>query len=199
MVNCSRDFNCSNHAKDLHANPTSVTCSGDQCTADECCTVTRTTSDNKCPANFSCGTGKILKANPTTISCSSATCSPTDCCSTTCPTDFQCGTGKVKKDNLTTIACSSSECNSTDCCKNAPASNSSADIIELKKNVASLRKDITNIKKDIKKIKKESESSWFDWSFGKTDEEENFTNKNHVSFFILVALILFYFVTKANK
>ena len=39
MPYCTTDFDCSDAVNDLHADPTSVQCAGNPCTADDCCTV----------------------------------------------------------------------------------------------------------------------------------------------------------------
>jgi hypothetical protein len=47
MVNCGAPtFDCSSHANDIHATPTSVSCAADPCTDAECCTVTPTSGSN---------------------------------------------------------------------------------------------------------------------------------------------------------
>ena len=85
MATCV-DFNCSGHANDLHTNPSSIDCVGDECTETECCTVVPSSAGITC-VGFDCsGHANDLHANPSSIDCVGDPCTRTECCTVVPPT-----------------------------------------------------------------------------------------------------------------
>ena len=104
-------FDCSGHAKNIHASPAGITCADQStgCTNTECCTVvpSKTCADINAAGGgaFDCsGDAKDINASPAGITCAAQNtgCTASECCTVTSSTTSDCSTSDT---NQLTSAC----------------------------------------------------------------------------------------------
>ena len=202
MGDCST-FDCSSYHMNLDPLPLSISCQGEECTPELCCTVTPQTCEG-----FDCSNHiNELSRQPATISCSGTVCTEGECCNVvpqTCK-DFDCS--KHENDlSLTAevLKCSGGNCTEKECCTVTPGlsiptnNRSRSQLIE---DVSSLKQVIKNLKKDVEILNDEHKpllSFIFDYEEGEKLIEE-FQNNNNSLFFIIGVTILIYFLLTYKK
>ena len=202
MGDCST-FDCSRYHMNLDPLPLSISCPGEACTPELCCTITPQTCEG-----FDCSNHiNELSRQPATISCSGTICTEDECCNIvpqTCK-GFDCS--KHQNDlSLTAdiLKCSGVNCTEEECCTvsselSIPTDNRSRR--QLIKDVSSLKQVIKTLKEDVETLN-DGHKPLLSFIFDDEEGEkliEAFQNNNNSLFFIIGVTILIYFLITYKK